>query len=314
MRKHLLLAEFLTLPLALLPEGILVAYSVLARWDAGLPPSPAARAKVDEDTSARAALLEEMAGQASGEVAILPLMGILTQHPVEDVSGPGATSTDRWAGQFQALVDSPSVGKIIVPIDSPGGSVFGIQEAADLIFAARGIKPVIGIANSMSASAAYWLGSQMSELHITPGGEVGSIGVRSALMSIAEQLKADGIDIRTVAAGKFKTEGDPTQPINEEAIANLQSRINDYYKQFVDSVARGRDVKTTAVKNGMGQGRMLGADAALAENMVDGIATFRQLMARHTGNADPSKPSTPPRRMRNRAQALALLSAGGRTV
>ena len=42
----------------------------------------------------------------------------------------------------------------------------------------------------------------------------------------------------------------------------------------LDIVAKGRGVSISQVRDGMGQGRVLGADAALASGMVDGIATF----------------------------------------
>jgi ClpP class serine protease len=54
----------------------------------------------------------------------------------------------------------------------------------------------------------------------------------------------------------------------------MQSRVDDYYGSFVRGVARGRGVSVSQVRDGMGQGRVLGADAALAAQMVDGIATF----------------------------------------
>lgn len=54
----------------------------------------------------------------------------------------------------------------------------------------------------------------------------------------------------------------------------MQSRVDDYYAAFTKGVARGRGVPVAQVRDGMGQGRVLGADAAIAQNMVDGVATF----------------------------------------
>ena len=58
----------------------------------------------------------------------------------------------------------------------------------------------------------------------------------------------------------------------------MQSRVDDYYAVFIKGVARGRGVSLGQVRDGMGQGRVLGAEAALAENMVDGIMTFDQVI------------------------------------
>ncbi len=54
----------------------------------------------------------------------------------------------------------------------------------------------------------------------------------------------------------------------------MQSRVDDYYASFTKAVARWRGVPIAQVRDGMGQGRVLGADAALAQGMVDGVATF----------------------------------------
>jgi ClpP class serine protease len=50
--------------------------------------------------------------------------------------------------------------------------------------------------------------------------------------------------------------------------------VDDYYAAFTKGVARGRGVPIAQVRDGMGQGRVLGADAAVAMGMVDGVATF----------------------------------------
>jgi ClpP class serine protease len=54
----------------------------------------------------------------------------------------------------------------------------------------------------------------------------------------------------------------------------MQSRVDDYYGAFVRAVAKGRGVPVDSVRNGMGQGRVLGGDQALEQKMVDGVETF----------------------------------------
>lgn len=58
----------------------------------------------------------------------------------------------------------------------------------------------------------------------------------------------------------------------------MQSRTQDYYQSFVKAVAKGRNVSIDTVRNGMGQGRVLGSDAALQEKMVDGVMTFDEVV------------------------------------
>ena len=127
-------------------------------------------------------------------------------------------------------------------LDSPGGSVYGVSELADEIMNARAQKPVIAIANSLAASAAYWIGCSASELYVTPGGEVGSIGVWQAHFDYSQALAAEGVTPTLISAGKYKVEGNPYAPLGEDALGFMQSRVDDYYAVFTKSVARGRGV------------------------------------------------------------------------
>jgi len=65
-------------------------------------------------------------------------------------------------------------------VESAGRQASTAWELADEIYSARATKPVVAIANSLAASAAYWLASSAGEFYVTPSGEVGSIGVISA--------------------------------------------------------------------------------------------------------------------------------------
>jgi ClpP class serine protease len=77
-----------------------------------------------------------------------------------------------------------------------------------------------------------------------------------------------------ISAGKYKVEGNPYVPLDEDAQGFMQSRVDDYYATFTKAVARGRGVPIAQVCEGMGQGRVLGGDAAQAQGMIDGVATF----------------------------------------
>jgi signal peptide peptidase SppA len=157
---------------------------------------------------------------------------------------------------------------------TPSGSVFGVDELATKIRAARSTKPVVGIADSMAASAGYYLLSQCSEAYCTPGGQVGSIGVYAAHEFIGKALDEAGIKIELISAGKYKVEGNPFEPLGDEARAEMQAMVDRYYAAFVSAVAKGRGVSADKVRSDFGQGRVLSAQDALAAGMVDGVMPF----------------------------------------
>ncbi|WP_374349171.1 S49 family peptidase [Chitinimonas sp.] len=278
MKRELLIAQFLATPWAMQPERLSAVAGLLARWRSGAGASEATLAAVAEAKSAAA---RKNSGKPSGSIAVLPLYGVITQRSsmVDDVCGPTGTSTQAFLAAFRDAMEDETVGTIIIDIDSPGGSVYGVSELASEIAQAAKSKRVVAFANSLAASAAYWIGCAAGEFYVTPGGEVGSIGVWQAHEDWSKAMEQSGVDVTLISAGQYKVEGNPYEPLTDDAKAFLQSRVDDYYTMFTKAVAKGRGVPIDAVRNGMGQGRVLGADEALAEKMVDGIKTFDEVVA-----------------------------------
>lgn len=222
------------------------------------------------------------AGPSPSRIAILNVFGVISQRAnlLDDVSGGGSASTERLTKEFRSLVRDQSVKAIVLNIDSPGGGVYGVGELAAEILDARDTKMVVAQANSLAASAAYWIASAASEIAVTPGGEVGSIGVFSAHQDVSKMLEAEGVKVELISAGKYKTEGNPYMPLSDEARGAIQQSVDDYYDKFVRAVASGRDVAPADVRKGYGQGRVLPADRALSEGLVDRIATLDETLGR----------------------------------
>ena len=232
--------------------------------------------------------------QANGDrvstIVVIPIQGIIDQKAarVDDISGPGGTSTERLAKSFRSALSDETVKAIVFDIDSPGGTVYGVEELATEIYKSRGKKPIVAMVNSLAASAAYWLASSADEIVITPGGEAGSIGVYMMHSDISKWLEDQGEKITFIQAGEFKTEGNPYEPLTDEAQKYLQTRVDDYYGMFTKAVARNRNTTAAKVKSDFGKGRVFGADEAVASGMVDRIATFEQTIQRLAKSKSPS--------------------------
>ncbi|MFP3890973.1 S49 family peptidase [uncultured Ralstonia sp.] len=282
MKHALLISEFLSTPWAIMPERLAAFAGVVARWSSGSIADADTMARVRANAEIVAARRSAAARTSGGSIAVLPMYGVVTQrgNMADDISGLGSMSTQMFAQTLRSALADDAVDAILIDIDSPGGSVYGVQELADEIYQARGQKPVVAIANSLAASAAYWLGSAASELYVSPGGEVGSIGVWSAHEDWSKALAEAGITTTLISAGKYKTEGNPYEPLSADARAFMQGRVDDYYGAFTKAIARNRGVPLATVRDGMGQGRVLGAQAAKDTGMVDDICTFDQALAK----------------------------------
>lgn len=216
--------------------------------------------------------------KVSGQVAVIPVHGVIGQHGCSDCWA--GVYTEDLEGQIGQTMANSSIGAVVLDIDSPGGIVYGTPELADMIRGLRGNgKPIYGVANAMAASAAYWIGSSADQLFVTPSGEVGSIGVWSGHLDMSRALEMEGLKVTLISAGKFKTEANPWEPLSEEAEANIQKDVDRYHAMFLAGVAASRGVSRKVVEATYGEGRLVGPKDALASGMVDGIATLPEVLA-----------------------------------
>jgi len=264
-------------PWAITPEKMSELLSVLTFRAAGGAFTP------EEIQAAIGAPRSAASASQSDAVAVIPLRGVIAHRMDALDEASGGTSVERFGQMFRAALADAAVGSILLDVDSPGGTVPGVQELATEMLRARATrtKRVVAVANSLMASAAYWLASSAAdEIVAIPSAAVGSIGVFSVHEDLSERAKQLGIKVTVVSAGKYKTEGHPFEPLSDEAKAHVQARVDDAYEAFVKAVAQGRGVSPSAVRGGYGQGRVLGATDALAAGLIDRIDTFDHTIAR----------------------------------
>jgi signal peptide peptidase SppA len=216
----------------------------------------------------------------NGAVAVIPVFGVISNRMNLMTQISGGTSVEKLTTQLRAALADGSISAIVLDVDSPGGVVDGVPELAGEILEARGQKKIVAVANSMAGSAAYWLASCASELAVVPSGQVGSIGVFAAHEDMSKALEQEGVKISLVSAGKYKVEGNPYEPLSDEARAAMQTKVDGFYGMFVAAVAKGRKTSPASVRDGYGQGRMLLADDAVKTGMADSVATLDQVLAK----------------------------------
>lgn len=220
---------------------------------------------------------------ASGSmVGVINIHGVIAQHArqVDNVSGPGGTSCERVSLALRQALADPNIGSIVFNIDSPGGNVFGVEALAAEIYGARGKKRMVAHANSLMASAAYWIGSAADEIVVTPGGQVGSIGVVALHEDWSAAAERVGVRYTFIHAGKYKVEGNSFEPLNEEARGAIQADVDAYYRDFVRAVAKHRGVAVRDVLDGFGQARTVKDSQAVSEKMADRVATLDDTLSR----------------------------------
>lgn len=221
------------------------------------------------------AVRRRMTTSGGGAVAVIPLSGLITAREsfLSWLFGGGA-NLPTFRESFREAVNSPDIGAVVLDIDSPGGYIDLLPETAQEIYEARGAKPIVAVANTTAASAAYWLASQADEVVVTPSGMAGSIGVYMLHEDYSGLNEQIGVDPTYVFAGAHKVDGNPDEPLSDDARADWQQEVDDLYGMFVNAVAQGRGVSAAVVRSDYGEGRTLLASRALEAGLVDRVDTL----------------------------------------
>lgn len=177
-----------------------------------------------------------------------------------------------------AAASDPAVKAIMLRVDSPGGSVDGVNQLADAIAAAKQTKPVMAQVEGMAASAAYWAASQASAIYADEGSMVGSIGAYSLLVDDSEYWKAQGIKWTLVSTGEYKAIGEAGQPITDNQLAEVTHIVNTFFNMFKTAVQRGRGMDKKAV-DAVADGKMYIGKQGVEMGLIDKVQNTDQTFA-----------------------------------
>lgn len=232
-----------------------------------------------EITAARA---QKVSASSKGAVAVLPLYGLILHRgsSMGDISGPTATSTQKFTQQFRQALNDPNVQAIVIDVDSPGGTVEGVDELASEIRAAKGKKQTIAVSNCLCASAAYYIASACDEIVASPSSLTGSIGVYTDHWDGSKYYEELGVKVSIIKFGENKAAGNEFEPLSDSARADLQDMVDTYGHMFEKAVAKGRKISQAKVHDTFGQGQVFGAAKAVKIGMADSVGTLDEVLAR----------------------------------
>lgn len=228
----------------------------------------------------REKMLDREAGkpyQVINGIAVIPIIGTLSKGISFLSFLFSGTSMVEVGEMYLAAVNDDKVKGIILSIDSPGGTVDGTEELANLIYNNK-TKPVIAYSDGLIASAAYWIASAADKIYISGDTiEVGSIGVVATHVDYSEQEKQYGEKWTEITAGKYKRIYSSHEPLTTEGRQAIQDQVDYLYSVFVDSVARNRNISVEDVLK-MADGKIFIGKQAVDIGLVDGVATLDQLV------------------------------------
>lgn len=248
---------------------------------------------------------EQQGYEVRDDVAIVPIDGVIAPRAnlFSRISG-GASSQLVERDVRGALADGRVRG-IVLEINSPGGTVHGTQELAELIDRARAEKPIVAFATGQLASAAYWIGAAADKVYIS-GDNVftGSIGIVATHVDRSAQEKMIGVKTTEIVAGKYKRLASEYAPLGKEGRAHMQEFVDYLYSVFVNDVAAYRGVSAERVLSDMADGRVFIGRQAIEAGLVDGVSTLDDVVAQ-------LRQGQMPRRAPTKKQAVVHVPSGG---
>lgn len=201
-----------------------------------------------------------------GTIAVIPVHGILGKHLSSMEMACGGCSLDTIQSQLKTALSSPRISRVLLDVNSPGGTVTGTPETARLIAAVNAVKPVWAFTDSDCCSGAMWLASQCARVYSTESAELGSVGVRMVLLDYTRKLEEDGVKVNAIASGKYKLLGASFKPLTDEERDMLQTESDRIHAEFKQAVKAVREVSDEHL-----QGQIFRGEEAAGIGLTDGI-------------------------------------------
>ena len=199
-------------------------------------------------------------------ISIISIVGVIMKYDTMCAYGTKSVA--------QAIVEAnenPDVQGIVLNIDSPGGSVAGTEELANII--AVSTKPVVAYIDGMAASAAYWIASQCNYIFVNgKTSTLGSIGTMVTIIDASATYEKMGAKVYELYARTSPEKNSSTRELVKGKDKIILDRLDQYDAVFMEAVLNGRGEKLNANATLKGQDYL--SEEAVQFGLADGIGTL----------------------------------------
>ena len=181
---------------------------------------------------------------------------------------------DYFASVIAKVRKDPSVGAVVLRVNSPGGSVLASEKIKAELDLLREKVPVIASYGAYAASGGYWISANSDYIFANATTLTGSIGVFSMIPEFGNAIKNNlHVTITQVNSNKHSDMYGLMRPLDKAELAYMQASVEKIYGKFTSLVAKGRDM-TVARVDEIAQGRVWTGAEALEIGLVDQIGTL----------------------------------------
>lgn len=168
-----------------------------------------------------------------GNVGIVTIDGVIDKRISDfDLDCYGGCDLADVDTALSICAADEGITKVLLDVNSPGGSVTGVAETAARIAALRESKPVHAFVNVQCCSAGYFIASQAQRIAAAPSAVIGSIGVYMAILDATRAIEMDGYRVQMIKSGRYKGMGAPWNPLTDEERQMLQDQCDAIHSEF----------------------------------------------------------------------------------
>ncbi len=194
--------------------------------------------------------------------------------------GPSSAGGDTIASALREVAADEEVSAIVLRVDSPGGSVTASETIWREVQRARNRgKPVVASMGSIAASGGYYVSMGADAIVANPGTITGSIGVITGKLVVRDLKDRLGVGSETLRTNANADAWSIDAPFTDEQRARREAEADMFYTDFVERVARGRNLRTEDV-DAVARGRVWTGADALERGLIDELGGFRTAVRR----------------------------------
>ena len=211
-----------------------------------------------------------------GSTAVIRLQGSLMK--ADYCGDPGMATIGNYIKQADK---HPNINKIILVVDSPGGTVDGTEALADIVKATE--TPIDALVDGMACSAAAWISSAADHVYATNDfDEVGSIGVLLSFADVQGYYEKMGVKFHAFTASTSPDKIKWYEDLKAGKYDNYIKEVLDPLDQrFMETMKRNRP----GIKDEHLTGKVFFSKDVIG-SFVDGIKTLDQILSESIGNAN----------------------------
>ena len=209
--------------------------------------------------------LARAVGDVDSQITEDCLALVAVRGPIADIA-----PTLDWLAKIER---EPRVKGILLRVDSPGGGAAASQELYAALARVGKSKPIVVSMGSMAASGGLMVSMAGERVFANASTATGSIGVRMDIPQLQGLASKLGVGQETLTTARYKDAASVLHPLSDEGREYLNKVLADMHGQFVDIVARGRNISQEEAAR-LADGRIFTGREAKELGLVDELGGY----------------------------------------